>query len=303
MIVLVGVLCVLCAVMAQYVYHIRKQLTEWVEYLKSIKNSPEQKVFVKGKGLLAEINYEMNSILEENRKQFIKLNNSEEENKQILTNLSHDVRTPLVSVIGYLEALNQNRVQENERDEYIRVAYRKALNMKELVDMLFKWFKINSDEQEYQMKENDVNELTRQIIIGYLPIVGEKLIDLEVYIPDEEFILLLDEIAYERIISNLLSNAIKHGKCSKIIIEIKKIEDRVMIQIANDGVAIPKEELPYIFNRLYKCDYARSENGSGLGLAIVKKFVTALQGDITVSSIQDEKTVFTLSFPLRVRKK
>ena len=303
MIVAVCILCILCIGQAMYVYHIRKQLSEWLDYLKNIRKAPEQKSFVKDRGILAEINYEMNDILAESRKQFVRLIKAEEANKQILTNLSHDVRTPLASLIGYLEALEQGRVKENERKEYISVAYKKALNLKELVDNLFEWFKINSNEQEYEIKEYDVNELTRQIVIGYLPIVEDKKISLEVDIPDEEWFLLIDKIAYERVINNLFSNALKHGKCSRIKIGIKKSNDMAVIEVYNNGVTIPKEELPYIFERLYKCDSARSQSGNGLGLAIVKELVTAMHGNIEVTSMQGEKTSFFISFLFYVRKK
>ena len=253
--------------------------------------------------MLAEINYEMNDILEKNRDQFIKLIKAEEANRQILTNLSHDVRTPLASLIGYLEALEQERVKENERKEYIGIAYKKALNLKELVDNLFEWFKINSNEQDYQISEYDVNELTREIIIDFLPIFADKKISLEVDIRDEEWFLQIDKMAYGRIINNLFSNALKHGRCSRIKIGIKKSNDMVVIEVSNNGDTIPKEELPYIFDRLYKCDSARSHSGNGLGLAIVKELVTAMHGNIEVTSIQGEKTSFYILFQLYVRKK
>lgn len=301
MIAAVCILCILCAGQQIYIYHIRKQLSEWLDYLKNVRSTPEQNNFVKDKGILRDINYEMNDILNESRSQFMKLKRTEEANKKLLTNLSHDVRTPLASLIGYLEALNQNRVKEGEQEEYIQVAYKKVLNLKELVDILFELFKINSNEQEYQIRKYDVNELTRQIIIGYLPIAEREKINLEVHIPDEEWFLSIDKIAYERIINNLFSNAMKHGKCSAIIIKIKTNRDMVLIEITNDGMAIPKGELPYIFERLYKGDLARSQNGNGLGLAIVKELVMAMQGKITAEITEGEKTSFYLSFPLCVR--
>lgn len=296
MIVVICVLCIVCIGQAMYIRHIRKQLSEWLDYLKNIKRAPQQKSFIKDRGMLAEINYEMNDILEENRDQFIKLIKAEEANRQMLTNLSHDVRTPLASLIGYLEALDQEKVNENERKDYIGIAYKKALNLKELVDNLFEWFKINSNEQDYQISEYDVNELTRQIIIGFLPIIADKKISLEVDIPDEEWFLQIDKMAYERIINNLFSNALKHGKCSRIKIGIRKRNDEVVIEISNNGDTIPKEELPYIFDRLYKCDSARVQSGNGLGLAIVKELVTAMHGNIKVTSIQGEETSFYISF-------
>ncbi len=302
---MIAVICLLIfagAGQAIYIYHVNKQLSEWLHFLKGIKNGSGQKTFIKGKGLLAEINYEINDILEENRNRFVKLTKAEAANKQIMTDLSHDVRTPLASLTGYLEALEQGRVRPDEREEYVRIAYEKSLSLKALVDVLFEWFKINANEWKYDIKEYDVNELTRQIIIGYLPVIEKKNINLEIYISEEEYFLMIDKIAYERIINNLLNNALNHGKGSKIIIKIQKNEDCIMIEVTNNGVTIPKEELQHIFDRLYKCDSSRSQSGNGLGLAITKELVNAMHGRITARSFQGE-TSFYITFPLKVRKK
>lgn len=295
--VFIYILCIICVVQALYIRHVNRQLSEWFVYLKEIRNAPGQKSFAKGNGLIAKINYEINDILDESRNQFVKLARAEEANRKILTNLSHDVRTPLASLIGYLEALWQEKVNVGEQREYIGTAYRKALDLKELVDILFEWFKINSGEWKYQKKEYEVNELTRQSIIGYLPMADKNRIHIEAHIPEQEWFLEIDKIAYERIINNLFDNAVKHGKCSKLVVRTERVDKLVMIEIANDGIMIPKEEMPFLFDRLYKGDPARAKNGSGLGLSIVKELVTAMQGTITAKSAQGE-TSFCLSFHL-----
>lgn len=302
MTVLLLALGIICIAQAMRIHRVNRQLSEWSDYLQNVQNFPEQKCFVKGNGSLAKINFQINDILEKNRQQLTRLTNAEEANKQILTNLSHDVRTPLASLIGYLEALEQERVTEDGQKEYCRIAYQKALDLKELVDILFEWFKINAAEQEYHMEDCDVNELTRQIIIGYLPIVESRDISLEVQISEEEYFVTLDRLAYERIINNLLGNALKHAECSKLTVRTHQSNGSVVIETANDGLPIPKEEIPYLFDRLYKCDAARSQSGSGLGLAIVKELVTAMHGKVTAESLPG-KTSFYLSFPLSIRKR
>ena len=303
------ILCLICILQGIYIHHVKKQFTEYLIFLKSVKNSPTRKYFVKDKGILAEINYEMNAVLEENRNQLIRSAKAEEASKQILTNLSHDVRTPLASLTGYLEALAHNNVNTGEEKEYIRIAYQKSLDLKELVDILFDWFKLNSNEQEYHIKSYDVNELTKQIIIGWLPIIDKNHIRPEIYISDEEWLLKLDKTAYERILNNLLGNALKHGKCSEITIQTQKNENMVTIEITNDGVTIPEAEIPFLFDRLYtfestpsnlkarapKFDSLASNDRTGLGLAIVRELTSAMHGSVSVQS-QDGKTSFRLSF-------
>lgn len=300
--IIICILSVICIVQAAQLFHIQKQLSEWLNYLKEIRTSPAQKYFTKDNKILAEINYEINEILDENRKQLINLTKAETANRQILTNLSHDVRTPLASLTGYLEALAQNRAAEDEKNEYIRIAYQKALNLKELITILFEWFKINSHEQEYQINRYDINELTRQILIDFLPMTEQKDIRLDIQIPADDIFCFIDKIAYKRIINNLLDNFIKHSQCTQIKVKIQKSENTAFIELTNNGKKIPEEELPYIFNRLYKCDFARSQNGTGLGLTIAKELVTAMNGEINAQSSPKE-TAFFLSFPLNVRKK
>ncbi len=294
------VLILICFGGLLYILRIRKQLTEWLVFLRKVHESPERNSFVKGTGILAEINYELNGILEKNREQFVKLQRAEKSSQQLLTDLSHDVRTPLASLVGYLESLDSQTAKEKE--EYIHVAYRKALDLQELIDMLFQWFKLASHEQLYQMKVYDINELTREIIIEHIPVFEKKQISFLANIPEDEWLIKVDRVAYARIIYNLLSNAAKHGQCTLIKIEIKKNKDRVLIFISNNGIAIPNDEISLIFDRLYKCDAARSDNGNGLGLAIVNELTHAMSGEISVQSVQGGMTTFCLMLPLLVRK-
>lgn len=300
MMVLTIILAFICIGEFYYILHIQKQLAAWLDFLKSVPETPKRNSFVKGNNILADINFELNSILEEYRKQFVRLQRAETANQQLLTDLSHDVRTPLASLIGYLEALDSQTAKEKE--EYIHVAYRKALDLQELIDMLFQWFKLSSHEQLYQMKVYDINELTREIIIEHIPVFEKKQISFSVSIPDDEWFIKIDRMAYARIISNLLSNAVKHGKCSLIEIKIQKNKDKALVSVSNNGIAIPDNELPFVFRRLYKCDAARSESGNGLGLAIVSELTSAMSGKISVQSIPKGMTTFYLTLPLIVRK-
>lgn len=293
-------LLIVCIGEFLYIFHMRKQLAEWLAFLKNLREAPGRNLFVKGNGVLADINFELNGILAEYHRQFMKLQRTENANQQLLTDLSHDVRTPLASLTGYLESLDSRST--NAQEEYIHVAYRKALELQELTDMLFQWFKLASDGQRYQMQTLDINELTREIIIEYIPIFEKEQVAFPVNIPDEEWYVSVDKTAYARIIRNLLSNAMKHGKCSLIEIVIKRRGNRARILVSNNGATIPEKELPFIFDRLYKCDLARCGSGSGLGLAIVRELTRAMSGEITVKSIQGEKTTFCLELPLIVRK-
>lgn len=292
-------LLLVCVAMAVSMLRAKRQWAEWLGYLRAVRDTPERKVFVKGRGVLAEINYEINGILEENRKQLLRLAEAEAANKQVLTSVAHDVRTPLASLLGYLEALDSGRVKEGEWEEYIHVAYRKAEDLEGLAEVLFEWFKINSGEQKYEMAVYDVNELTREFAIGYLPAWERQNVVARMDISDEEYLIWVDRVAYGRILDNLFSNAIRHGKCREITISIQKCGGDILVKVGNDGEAIPQAQLPFIFMRLYKGDASRSGVGSGLGLAVVKELVSAMDGEISVESKEGGGAVFLMSFPLR----
>ncbi|MCM1100235.1 MAG: HAMP domain-containing histidine kinase [Clostridium sp.] len=294
MIYFIVVLFGICLLQLIYIKRMRRQLKEWLSDLKEIHGSPCQKLFTVNKGILSDITFELNGILSDDQKQIGQLKKADMANRQMLTSLSHDVRTPLASLIGYLEALD-NDLADNPK-EYIKISRQKALALKNLTDMLFEWCKISSDEQQYRVMQQDVNELTREILIEWIPIMERKKVELKTDIPDDEFLIDIDDAAYKRIINNLINNAIYHGNCSVISVSVIKKETVISISVSNNGVPIPQDKLPFIFERLYKCDDARSETGSGLGLSIAKELVLAMDGEIKVTSSMQE-TVFIIDFP------
>lgn len=287
-------LLLICSFQFFYIVHTRKQTVLLLQDLRELNDGSAQKLFTRENKFFAEIYYEINSILSKTQKQLLRSKRADDANKQMLTNLSHDIRTPLASLIGYLEALNDNNTDDFE--EYIQISYNKSLALKSLIDMLFEWCKLNSHEYQYQIKSYDINEITREVIIDWLPLLDKKTISIKVDIPDEEWFIMLDKTAYKRIINNLIQNAVYHGQCYDITVSIRKAQEKIVVDIANNGNIIPPDKLQYIFNRLYKCDLSRSESGNGLGLAITKELVTALKGTIDVSSTVEDGTHFTILF-------
>jgi signal transduction histidine kinase len=296
--IVIIILSLFCVGQFIYIIQTKKQLKNWLDILSGIKRGEKEKIFIKNKGLIADISYQLNGVMEYKQAQIILLTKSDEANKLILTSLSHDVRTPLASLLGYLEALNKGLSDGREEKEYISVAYRKANDLKAFIDMLFEWFKLNSNEQQYHFETTDINEATREILIEWLPVFEQSQIVMSASISDDDLMVSFDKTAYKRIINNLVQNAIKHGDCTRITIAVKVCSENVLIEVGNNGQEIPAGQLPRIFERLYKGDTARSDKGSGLGLTITKELVTALDGEISVSSEPGTDTLFSISFPI-----
>lgn len=149
-----------------------------------------------------------------------------------------------------------------------------------------------------EIEEVEVAELTRNILIDWIPVFEDKQIEYNIDIPEQPFRVKLDADSYMRILNNLIQNVLAHSHADKIEITMQKQNKTVRILLADNGIGIGKEDLKHIFERLYKCDKGRSEKGSGLGLSIVYQLVEKMNGTITAESTEGKGTIFTVTFPL-----
>lgn len=278
---------------------VKRQISEMSDALADVKNgNGNRRILSATNELIAPIAYEINDIIISYENRLSAFHQTEETNKQLMTSLSHDVRTPLTTLIGYLDAAHKGIVVGKNRDEYIETARRKAHDLKEYIDVLFDWFKLNSDEFAMQIQTIEATELTRNILIDWIPILEDKQIDYCVDIPEQPFWVKLDPDGYMRILNNLIQNVLAHSYANELKISLSKQNQSMKILLSDNGIGIEKEDLKHIFERLYKCDKGRSEKGSGLGLSITHQLVEKMNGTITANSIQGKGTTFTLLFPL-----
>ena len=278
---------------------VKKQIREMSDTLEDIKNgNGNRRILSETHEIVAPLVYEINEIIVSYENRITEFCQTEETNRQLMTSLSHDVRTPLTTLIGYLDAAHKGIVTGKERDDYIETARRKAHDLKDYIDVLFDWFKLNSNEFAMDIKIIEAAEFTRNILIDWIPIFEDKQIDYCIDIPEQPFRVNLDPDAYMRILNNLIQNVIAHSHADKIEISLTKQNNDMKILVSDNGVGIEKSDLKHIFERLYKCDKGRSEKGSGLGLAITHQLAEKMNGSISVESTQGKGTTFTLLFPL-----
>lgn len=277
----------------------KMQILEMSDILEDIKNgNGNRRILAETHELTAPLAYSINDIVRSYEDRLLALRRTEETNRQLMTSLSHDVRTPLTTLIGYLDAAHRGMVEGEERDGYIETACRKAHDLKEYIDVLFDWFKLGSDEFSMNVVTVDLTELTRNILIDWIPVLENAGIDFEAEIPEQPFRVNLDPEGYMRILNNLMQNAVSHSRAEKIELTLSGEGGNINILLADHGVGISKEDLKHIFERLYKCDKGRSEKGSGLGLSIARQLAEKMNGTITADSEPGNGTVFTLTFPL-----
>ena len=294
-IVTLSLICILCIFL--FVMQ-RKQLRQILDVLVAAKNGENKKIFIKDNGVVSKISFEINELIYSHNQELSRQKRLEQANKELLTSLSHDVRTPLTSLLGYLDALESGIVDDGEKEEYIKIARKKAYDLKRLIDTLFDWFKIDSKELKLIMQDTDICELTKEIVIDWLPTLEQKEITPEIEIPDEEWIIELDLSAYKRMVSNLIQNAVEHSSCSRLEIAAKQNDSIISIIVKDNGIGIGKDKLPQVFERLYKGDTSRSRQSSGLGLSIVKELAKMHGGRVTAQSNIGEYTEFTIELPM-----
>lgn len=277
---------------------VRQQLSFINEALKDLKGGNlNRRVLTQENDMTRQICYDINEIAITSQSRLIQQKQAEQAYKRLMTSLSHDVKTPLASLVGYLEAIESGLVEGAEKDEYIHVAFEKANRLKEFVATLFEWVKLDAGEQVYHFSIFDINELTRNVVAEWVPILESADMEYDIDIPEKECPVRVDPNAYTRILNNLLQNILTHSGAGHLTLGIEDEAHRVRITVADNGRGISASDLPHIFERMYQGDHSRSVKGNGLGLSIAKELVTAHKGTITAASVPGTKTTFTVLLP------
>lgn len=278
---------------------VRHQLSRMTEALEDIENGNGNRRILSGvHELTAGVAFGINGIVSAYEERLARLLQAEETNRQLMTSLSHDVRTPLTTLIGYLDAVHRGLATGQERENDIETARRKAHELKEYIDELFDWFRLNSDEFSLGLQRTEAAELTRKVLIDWIPVLEEAGISFAVDIPEQPYFVRLDADAYARVLNNLIQNVLMHSRAQHISLSLCAQESMLCLRLSDNGVGMEQEDLKHIFERLYKADRGRSAKGSGLGLSIARQLVEKMDGQIDVWSEPGRGTCFELRFLL-----
>ena len=240
----------------------------------------------------------LNKMVEDIRRLMDKERESERTKNELITNVAHDLRTPLTSIIGYLELLSGQVVLPPEmQKKYIDIAYSKAKRLEKLIEDLFGFTKMNYGKLAMHVSKVDIVKLLGQLLEESYPNFANKGLSYELQSNVPAKIITADGNLLARLFDNLIGNAIKYGAEGKrILVKVMADTDTVQVSVTNYGYVIPAEELPLIFDKFYRVEQSRSTHtgGTGLGLAIVKNIVDMHGGTITVKSDLNG-TVFTVT--------
>ncbi|UHA71764.1 sensor histidine kinase [Paenibacillus sp. 481] len=261
------------------------------------------RLLAKDDPLLDEVMFSVNELIEQLSKVQVHAIKSEAARKSLLSNISHDIRTPLTTIIGYVDALKDGiAVSTVEREQYLDIILKKASFLKQLLDEIFHLAKLDADEVPLQLQLLDVAELVREALIPFLPELQKARMELKVSIPEQRCMLKVDRLSLLRILNNLIKNAVQYGQQGhQLGVELVESRDEYQIHIWDQGAGISSADVPYIFERMYRADRSRNltHGGSGLGLAITKALVEQHAGRIWVESEPDRRTTFSFTIPKR----
>ncbi|RJS60021.1 two-component sensor histidine kinase [Bacillus sp. PK3_68] len=201
----------------------------------------------------------------------------------MITNVSHDLRTPLTSIIGYLDLLKKEQyVSKAQFQEYVETIYSKSQRLKHLIDELFEYTHLSSPDVTLNLNEVDLSGLLEQVVGEYMPIFEKEQLSVQKSITEENIPILMDIEKMVRVYDNLFMNAIKYSrKPSELLISLELKADKAILKVSNKVENLPVNEANKLFERFFRGDKARKDNqGTGLGLAISKRIVELHHGII-----------------------
>ena len=268
---------------------INKKLEEILE-----TGSDEKVMVFTDNPVLMELGGQINRLLIDRQKIRADFKREEISSKKMLANISHDIKTPLTVILGYLEIMRLNHADH----EMLKKVETKANQVMNLINQFFTLAKLESGDTNINLGKVNINEICRENVLEFYDILLQKDFDVDLFIPETAIFVQGEKEALQRILYNLLSNVIRYGSDGKYLgVFLRQDKGNVYIDVVDKGKGIEQEFASNVFDRLYTMEDSRNREiqGNGLGLTIAKNLAKQLEGDIFLDSIPNVKTTFTVS--------
>lgn len=293
--VLISLLAFLVAVMSSY-YNAHRLIDPFVEINHIVqcysRGDFSQRISMKGKDEAAQLAKSFNEMAE----QIKDLDNTR---RSFVANVSHELRSPLTSMKGFLEAMQDGTIPPENYPQYIEIVLAETRRMAAMVNDLLDLSRIESGMIELHYETFDINELVRRTLITFEARLAEKHMEMEVRFAQEQCFVYADSVQIGQVLRNLIDNAIKYSEPGNTVgVSTYSVRKEVYVTVKDNGVGIPQEDIPHVFDRFYKVEKAHTPSptvGSGLGLSIVKRIIEQHGQTITVRSARGRGTQFTFS--------
>ncbi|MFJ5714294.1 sensor histidine kinase [Neobacillus sp. NPDC093127] len=241
---------------------------------------------------------EINRLLEHNQKMMASYNKTEISMRKMLSNISHDLKTPLTVVLGYIEImLNDPNRNHEETEELLQKVHGKAVEVLDLIKKFFDLAKLESGDKNLPLTRVNINEVCQKNILNFYEVLTTKGFDVAIELPETILYALGNEEELDRVLDNLLSNAFQYGGEGKALgLTLRSDEQSVYVDVWDKGKGISELHKDLVFERMYTLEDSRNKSyqGSGLGLTITKRLVEKMDGQIFLASKPYEKTTFTV---------
>ena len=267
---------------------INKKLEEILE-----TGSDEKVMVFTDNPVLMELGGQINRLLIDRQKIRADFKREEISSKKMLANISHDIKTPLTVILGYLEIMRLNHAD----NEMLKKVETKANQVMNLINQFFTLAKLESGDTNINLGKVNINEICRENVLEFYDILLQKDFDVDLSIPETAIFVQGEKEALQRILYNLLSNVIRYGSDGKYLgVFLRQDKGNVYIDVVDKGKGIEQEFASNVFDRLYTMEDSRNREiqGNGLGLTIAKNLAKRLEGNIFLNSIPNVKTTFTV---------
>ncbi|MEH6943927.1 sensor histidine kinase [Bacillus sp. JJ722] len=224
----------------------------------------------------------------------------EDSKKRMIMDLSHDLKTPITSILGYAQALTEERVHDNQkRKKYLTYIYNKSVQVSDLIQNMLELLKLDAPDYTLVMKHGDLGDLISEVIADIYGDIEEKNFILHIIIPEKRIFASFDSALLSRAISNLVYNALQYNPSgTQLRIEVSETHQYAIIEVADKGVGIPHTLCKTVFDPFVRGSTSRNgDNGIGLGLSIVYRIIDKMGGHIQLTSSHEEATIFKVFLP------
>ena len=270
-----------------------KKISQKLEEIQDTDSDENVMVFTDNK-VLMDLAAQINRLLENQRKVKVDYRRSEISSKKMLSNISHDIKTPMTVILGYLEIMRLNSSGENEM---LLKVEQKAQRVMELINQFFTLAKLEAGDTEITISKIDVCEACRENVLDFYELLTQKEFQVDVDIPEEAVFVRGNKDALQRILFNLISNVVRYGSDGKYMgMFLRSDEKYIYIDVVDKGKGIERAVAQTVFERLFTMEDSRNREiqGNGLGLTIAQNLAHQLGGEITLESEPNVKTTFTV---------
>lgn len=296
MYIMIGVLSVLILILIGILISYKRQVKDICRQLRFLQECDSNMLITTEmkKGHIEELAELLNTLLKERKRERADYQKKEQMIADIYTNLSHDIRTPLTSLDGYFQLLEETQ-EENDRKRYIQIIQERIESLKEMLEELFTYTKLQNGTYELKLEPQNVGQILKETVFSYYDDWAEQGISPQFEITEEPVWIRGNKQALRRTIQNIIRNGLDHGN-KEIRIQLSRNEKQMELVFQNKIEPGEQIDISRVFERFYKADKARSKSSTGLGLSIAKGFVQKMHGEIA-AEIKEDWFCIKISFP------